>query len=388
MARIETDPNYTAPTFSRATAATDPFKKEDVQNLAAAMSTHDHSTGKGVAISAGSIPNGTITSAMIADGTIQAGDLADGAVTSAKIADGTIATADHADASITNAKLASDTTRANLLSNGGFELWQRGNGPYTVTTSGGTSDRWQMFIAGADTMSVSKDTTNVDVGPGACAAVTFALSGGAGATWLGQQLRTSDYTQLASRTLSFSVRVRTATASAVRAAIQTDGTGGTTTYSSYHTGGGTYQTLTVTATVPSNAGNVYVLVYFSVSCTAYVDSAMLVVGNQPSDYAPVHPADDLARCQRYYEVIDGSTLIASGYTSAGGNFEVPFTFATTKASMPVMTKVGTWAVANCAQPTLPSQGVAGVIVRMTATATGVVAFNASGVGSIIAEANP
>lgn len=50
MARIETDPNYSSPTFSRATAATDLFKKEDVQNLAAAMSAHDHNVNKGLAV--------------------------------------------------------------------------------------------------------------------------------------------------------------------------------------------------------------------------------------------------------------------------------------------------------------------------------------------------
>src|SRR5580765_8887634 len=109
MARVEIDPNYNAPTFSRATAGTDLFLKEDVQALAAAVSTHDHSTGKGVALTAGAIPNGTITSAMIADGTIVAGDIADGTITSAKIADGTLVAADHADASLTHAKLASDT---------------------------------------------------------------------------------------------------------------------------------------------------------------------------------------------------------------------------------------------------------------------------------------
>jgi hypothetical protein len=79
MARIETDPNYTSPTFSRATAATDIFKKEDVQALAAAMSTHDHSAGKGLVLSAGSIPAGSITSTMVADGTLTAADLAFGA---------------------------------------------------------------------------------------------------------------------------------------------------------------------------------------------------------------------------------------------------------------------------------------------------------------------
>ena len=30
---------------------------------------------------------------------------------------------------------------------------------------------------------------------------------------------------------------------------------------------------------------------------------MLVVGSQPADYVPLHPADDLARCLRYYEIV-------------------------------------------------------------------------------------
>lgn len=64
MARIETDPNYTSPTFSRATAATDPFKKEDVQQLAAAFSAHEHGAGKGLAVSR--VANGSVSSAALA----------------------------------------------------------------------------------------------------------------------------------------------------------------------------------------------------------------------------------------------------------------------------------------------------------------------------------
>lgn len=85
MARIETDPNYSIPTFSRATAATDLFKKSDVQQLAEALSTHDHGGGKGVAVarlaSGVVIPDGSITSAMIADGTIASADIGVGAIT-------------------------------------------------------------------------------------------------------------------------------------------------------------------------------------------------------------------------------------------------------------------------------------------------------------------
>jgi hypothetical protein len=82
MARIETDPNYSSPTFSRATAPTDLFKKEDVQGVAAALSTHIHDGVRGLPLTADSIPNGTITSAMIADGTIVTADLAIGAAQS------------------------------------------------------------------------------------------------------------------------------------------------------------------------------------------------------------------------------------------------------------------------------------------------------------------
>jgi len=114
MARIETDPNYSTPTFSRATAATDIFKKEDVQNLAAAFSGHVHDgSGKGLAaalISASAIPDGSVTSAKIADGTIATGDLADGSVATVKLA------ADAASALVAFAQLASNqTTSASMV---------------------------------------------------------------------------------------------------------------------------------------------------------------------------------------------------------------------------------------------------------------------------------
>lgn len=116
MARIESDPNYTTPTFSRATAATDPFKKEDIQALAAAMSTHIHDgAGKGLAIVAASIPNGSITTAKIADGTIVTADLAANAVSQWMAT--TIAT-------------VTTTTSASYVDVAGMQL--------TLTTTGGS----------------------------------------------------------------------------------------------------------------------------------------------------------------------------------------------------------------------------------------------------------
>lgn len=58
------------------------------------------------------IPDGSITSAKIADGTIQAVDIADGAITSAKILNGTIDSVDLKDGSVTSAKILDRTIQA------------------------------------------------------------------------------------------------------------------------------------------------------------------------------------------------------------------------------------------------------------------------------------
>jgi hypothetical protein len=323
MARIETDPNYNAPTFSRATAPTDIFKKEDVQNVAAAFSTHTHDgSGKGLAVAFTGVPPGSIP------GTA----LADGAVTSVKIADGTIATVDIANAAVTNAKLASDTDRTNLLTNGGFEIWQRGTGPFTGNVH--TADRWDIGLGGSDTMSVSADTVNVDNGSQRAAACTYVRN--SGNTSFYQTLKTSDES-LAGRVVTFSVRVKTSTANSVTAIIAGDVSGATS--SGLHSGGGTWQTLTASATVNVNATSVLPVVQFQQSCTAYVDNAMLVVGSQYADYAPLHPADDLARCLRYYEVAQPAALgyAAMGFAYATTNIVAPLAYKTVKAVAPTVT---------------------------------------------------
>ena len=46
-------------------------------------------------------------------------------------------------------------------------------------------------------------------------------------------------------------------------------------------------------------------IFFDANGTYYVDSAMLVVGASRRT-RPLHPADDLARCLRYYEVMGGN----------------------------------------------------------------------------------
>src|SRR5215831_3274209 len=115
--------NFTgANQFPIASAGTDIFKKEDVQVATKSLDLHDHSAGLGLPIAAGAIAAGSIDGSKLTDNT----------VTSAKILNGTIAAVDIASAGIANDNLGPDVARANLLTNGGFEIWQRGNGPITA----------------------------------------------------------------------------------------------------------------------------------------------------------------------------------------------------------------------------------------------------------------
>jgi hypothetical protein len=132
VARIEVDPNYTSPTFARATAPADAVKLTDIQQVAAALSTHDHSTGKGLPLNASAIPSGSITSAMIADGAIATADLAGQAVTTVGYIAGS--TSDPTTTSASFVDLP-DMTISLTSAGGPIALWFSGTFSISVTTA-------------------------------------------------------------------------------------------------------------------------------------------------------------------------------------------------------------------------------------------------------------
>ena len=281
---------------------------------------------------------------------------------------------------VPNYELQTDTARLNLLTNGGFEIWQRGTGPFTAVGVH-SADRWVVSPGGSSTMSVSRDGTNIDPQGGGqySAAVTYTHN----AESFFYQPLYSESTHLRGRTISASVRVRTSTANAVRLAIYD----GVYTYGAFHTGDGTWQTLTVTRAVSGSQCDVRIA--FDASCTAYVDNAMLVVGSVPADYAPLHPADDLARCLRYYERVgDGSEILIAGWSGAASEAIGGFLRWTRKAVTPTVTNSGTWGTVNCNQPVTASGTVAGCQLYTTSTASGHVQFTSSGSAYQTVEANP
>jgi hypothetical protein len=313
-------------------------------------------------------------------------------ITSAQIADGTIASVDIANQGVATVNLGPDVARYNQLTNGGLEIWQRGNGPFTTAVL--TADRWRSGITGTDTQSISKDTTHQDASSVACAACTFVLGNGAGGTWFAQRFKPGDgLEQLMSKALSVSIRVNASLVGSVRTVFSPDGTVGNAVYGTANSATG-YQTLTQTYTVPTSATDLWVGISFVASCTAYIDNCSLVIGSVPANYAPLVAAEDLARCLRYYEVIGGGSTtsieVGSWCGANGQNMFVTLRYMAQKAVVPTVTRVGTWNVANCAQPTANSPDLDSLYLNIVATTAGTTAaaWNGTAGNKITLESNP
>ncbi|MBI2756187.1 MAG: hypothetical protein HYX52_05695 [Chloroflexi bacterium] len=290
-----------------------------------------------------------------------------------------------------NSTLTADVARSNLLTNGGFQTWQRGGGWFTAQNAY-SADRWQIFLGGTSTIQVGK---SLDNGPSRENTLNGMYTHNANSGVIQTlKLTTDGLLELRGRTVSFSVYLWTGTANAVRAAVQTDGTGGATTYSAYHTGASTWQRLSVTVTVPDTATTITVYTaYLTASCTFYAAQAMLTVGSVAADYVPLHPADDLERCLRYYETTVGDPAgvpsIRGNGAGAGTQFGGTFFYRAVKPVPPTFTRVGTWTVSNCNQPTLGAAGrYAADFYTTTLAAGAALTWASSTADGVTVEANP
>jgi hypothetical protein len=200
--------------------------------------------------------------------------------------------------------------------------------------------------------------------------------------------------QLRGRTLSFSARLKASAAGCTAKFAWYDGVagGGTWQIQSAFTIGTTYSTLTGSFLVAATSNQLYIGIYFESAATFYVDNAMLVVGSVAADYAPLHPADDLARCLRYFQYIGASgagDIIVSGIASAGGQTIYTTLVCAEKAVSPTVTILGTWNVSNSGQPAVAASSVRAVRVSAAALAAGqFYTFNGTAGNYIQLEANP
>ena len=160
----------------------------------------------------------------------------------------------------------------NYVRNGSFESWSGG--------AAAVPDGWTLTGAGA---TVARNTTNVQH-DAASVNVVAALNT---ATDLAQSISVTSTlnTFFQGAAVTFSCKVKAGAASRVFLKID-DGVG--TTSSSNHSGGGTFETLSVTRTLNASATKVECSLEISsgASITATVDGAMLVLGSAAVEFSP------------------------------------------------------------------------------------------------------
>lgn len=287
-------------------------------------------------------------------------------------------------------------TLSNLLVNPGQSIWQRGTGAFTANAAY-TSDRWQINLNGTDTASIAQEATITDNNK---YALKFTLTAGNGTTTsIRQQLKfaTGEETQygLRGQTVIAQMRVRANSAITCRAYVKSDGTGGTTNYSSAHTGGSTFETLSPAAyAIPTDATYVEVGVEMKTNnMIVYLAGTTLVVGSTAQAFSPLPIAEEWDRCLRYYELYNPdngtSAFENAGLGGIATDIWQTVSFTVRKAVSPTVTKAGTWSVTNCGQPIVIDASMSIFSLQATSVAAGQFAYYQNGTDdTIISVANP
>lgn len=194
----------------------------------------------------------------------------------------------------------------NILDNAGFEIWQRGTS-FTNPASY-TTDHW--FVTSSCTShSVAQEGTNIDTGIFSARVIITTAAGGVHR--LCQSIENP--TQYVGKVMTYSMRVKSNVAGVK---LFVSYIGGQTASAVGHTGGNGWETLSLTLTIPAS-GLTFAVGFDSVNTTVgssvspsagtfYVDSALLVFGSAVTTFIPLHPQQDLARCQRYYWQINST----------------------------------------------------------------------------------
>jgi hypothetical protein len=232
--------------------------------------------------------------------------------------------------------------QANVLDNGGFEIWQRGTSFTSPASATYTADRWRVQTTGAPAFTVTQESVNIDSG---IFSLKLNITSVGGATQLALRQVIENGQGYDGKPLAFSCRVKCSVPGACNIAIADDNG---SVVSSTNVGTG-WETLTVKLASPIVTSTLNVYVGFApggntpVISTIYMDSAMLVIGSQPVTFIPTNAQVDLARCQRYYWQAGGNISgegICQGFVSQSSNCQGVLRFPVQMRAAPTATVVG------------------------------------------------
>lgn len=210
----------------------------------------------------------------------------------------------------------------NILDDAGFETWQRGSSFAAPATGSYLADRWKNVTDEAAGVTVTKETSVIDT-VGLTSMKVVVAGAGASHFWQIAQV-VENFADFRGKTVTLSVRVLSSVAGTIRVGVSDSVTGSV--YSAYHTGGGGWETLSLT--YPVNAATTSLSVVIGMTGTGdkkngtyYFDSAFLALGSEVLSFVPTNPALDLNRCMRFFQVIGGALndhiAVAQNNTTTG-----------------------------------------------------------------------
>ena len=243
-------------------------------------------------------------------------------------------------ADITAGDTAARAGRKNLIINGGFDVWQRG--AYTTAT-GVANDTYyadRFFTLISIVTATLQNTTN--------SAKVAATSSATGFIGLSQKVEDKVYNTLKGKTVTLSAKV---TSNKSNARLRSFNGSAWADSATSHSGNGTEETLTQTFTVSSSPSDLIIqLITYDGGNVALVSGdyievtgVQLEVGSVATDFEHRSYGEELALCERYYEVTQGGT---TEYAETTGNYLVSVPFRVKKRASPTLNVIST--DENCA----------------------------------------
>ena len=246
-------------------------------------------------------------------------------------------------------------TPPNLLINPGFEIWQRGTGPFTGTTQSATADEWWMEYGGGATMSIQQETSEVLFGK---ESLRWDYNVSSGTNLLKQSFEAWKSLEDLWITASIWVKAPSYVYFNIRDNTGASGTDEYGSNSGRYPGDNVWRQLTAWKHIrtglvsPPNPANWYphdypIMIQLTVggdlaaSGSIYVDGAIAAVGKYPEGvpFRPLHPSVDLNRCKRYYQEYEDYYYdgLWNGNVTSGNNYYRSMVWPTQLASTPTVT---------------------------------------------------
>ncbi len=297
------------------------------------------------------------------------------------------------DTLVENLGNGSNSAQSNIFINGNFSVWQRGTSSLAISISRTfLADRWSLQTGAGTLASVARSTSLPN---GSRSRYSMQLTGASGVTgvYIGQRIEAMNTPR---STVCFSIYIYNGSGAAFSPVLQIRTPSASDTWSSITTvASATLQECPDSAwTKVSWAGDLsgYSNIVNGVEFRLVIPSGSLVAGDTVyladaalsygSSYTlPIIKtyAQEYMDCLRYFRrATEGGEFVVYGlYSGTSGNYVgIPVTFPCPMRVAPTITRVGTWNVSYCNQPTIAyGPTTTTFILGAVSTSSGRISFN-------------